>query len=313
VNRVDRLTGLLLTLQQGQVSAQALADRFEVSRRTILRDLDALAEIGVPLVSAPGRSGGFRVEDGYWLPPLHLSTDEAAALLFAIGLAENADGDSPLGNAHRSAREKIEGALRPNVRAAANSTIGAIQVARHHSSIDPMVTATILGSITGKQWLRMRYRSPSGESTRTMLPLSLSVSSGKWYVRSVDEHRQAIRIFRLDRITELRRTPTPSDATEIVERATREDGSYRASTNPEVLVELTEIGLALALDHLDFHRWLTPAPGGAVLRFRCPVAELPYYCRELLRFALEARVLAPEELRTMMIEHTTTVLEHHRS
>ncbi len=312
MNRVERLTGLLLALQQGQRSAQQLADRFEVSRRTILRDLDALGEMGVPLVSTPGRSGGFRVEDGYWIPPLHLSSDEAAAVLFALGLAENADGDSPLGSAHRSAREKIEGALRPEVRTAADSTIDAIRVSRHHSSTDPITTAMILAAITDEQWLRMTYRSLRDESTRSMLPLSLSVSSGKWYVRSVDERRRAIRVFRLDRIVELRRTPAPSDAKEIVKCALREDDSYRAPTNPEVVVELTETGLALALDHPDFHQWVTPIPGEAILRFRCPEHELPYYCRELLRFALEVRILAPDELRMMAIENAGAILGHHR-
>ena len=95
MNRIERLTGLLLVLQQGQRSAQELADRFEVSRRTILRDLDALGEMGVPIVSTPGRSGGFRVMDDFWLPPLHLSAGEATAVLLALELAGNADGESP--------------------------------------------------------------------------------------------------------------------------------------------------------------------------------------------------------------------------
>jgi predicted DNA-binding transcriptional regulator YafY len=170
----------------------------------------------------------------------------------------------------------------------------------------------ILAALTDEQWLRMTYRSLRDVSTRTMLPLSLSVSSGKWYVRSVDARRRAIRIFRLDRIADLRRTPAPPDAIELVNSATRQDDSYRAPTNPEVVVELTETGLAMASDHPDFHQWVSPTPGDALLRFRCPEHELPYYCRELLRFALEVRILAPERLRTMAIEQADAILGHHR-
>jgi predicted DNA-binding transcriptional regulator YafY len=268
--------------------------------------------MGVPLASTPGRSGGFRVQDGYWLPPLHLSTDEATAVLFALGSAENADGDSPLGNPHRSAREKIEGALPPDIRSAAGVAAGAIQVSRHHRSPDPSTAAAILAAIADKHWLHVTYRGLRGETARSILPRSLSVSSGKWYVRAVDAQRQAIRIFRLDRVIELRRTIAPVDACATVERALREDDAYRASSNPEVVVQLTETGHALASDHPDFHQWVSPVPGGAVLRFHCPEHELDYYSRELLRFGLEARILAPSTLSQRVVEQAESTLVHHR-
>ena len=65
MNRTDRLTGIILALQRGRQTAAQLADRFEVSRRTILRDIDALAQIGVPVVSLPGAGGGLALAEGY--------------------------------------------------------------------------------------------------------------------------------------------------------------------------------------------------------------------------------------------------------
>src|SRR3954447_12996718 len=85
MNRIDRLLGYILTLQGGRrLPAAALAERFEVSRRTVYRDLVALAELGVPLVSTPGR--GYELAPGYHLPRVMLTALEASTLALAGGL-----------------------------------------------------------------------------------------------------------------------------------------------------------------------------------------------------------------------------------
>ena len=79
MNRIDRLFATLLLLQaRRRLRAEDLAGHFEVSRRTISRDMAALAEMGVPLVSLPGE--GYELMPGYYLPPLVFDEDEAAAL-----------------------------------------------------------------------------------------------------------------------------------------------------------------------------------------------------------------------------------------
>ncbi|AGA59116.1 putative transcriptional regulator [Thermobacillus composti KWC4] len=84
MRRMDRLVAILIALQQRPETAQSLADKFEVSRRTILRDMQALAEMGVPIWAEPGPAGGFRLMEGYRLPPLQLDSQEALTLLFAL-------------------------------------------------------------------------------------------------------------------------------------------------------------------------------------------------------------------------------------
>src|SRR3712207_1675966 len=80
MNRTDRLLGALLELQaRGELRAEDLAHRFEVSVRTVYRDLQALSETGVPLVASPGK--GYRLMEGYFLPPLTFSAPEAALLI----------------------------------------------------------------------------------------------------------------------------------------------------------------------------------------------------------------------------------------
>src|SRR5688572_27376185 len=85
MNRIDRLLGYILALQRGRrLTAEALSEQFEVSRRTVYRDLQALAEVGVPLVATPGR--GYSLAPGYHLPPVMLTASEASALALASGL-----------------------------------------------------------------------------------------------------------------------------------------------------------------------------------------------------------------------------------
>jgi len=114
MNRTDRLLAIVLELQgRGRQRADDLASIFEVSKRTIYRDIEALCQMGVPVVSVPGR--GYSLVEGYFLPPLRFTTDEAIMLTLGSDvMAQSFDADYRL--AAESARRKIEGALKEQVR-----------------------------------------------------------------------------------------------------------------------------------------------------------------------------------------------------
>src|SRR5262245_3820230 len=87
MNRLDRALGILLVLRGGKsLSAAELSRRFEVSPRTIYRDIEALCAIGVPIYAEMGRNGGFRLVEGYFLPPVMFSVGEAISLLLGLTL-----------------------------------------------------------------------------------------------------------------------------------------------------------------------------------------------------------------------------------
>ena len=86
MNRLDRALAILLLLRSGKTaSAVDLARRFEVSSRTIYRDIERLGAIGVPVYAEMGRAGGYRLMEGYFLPPVMFSVGEAISLV--LGLA----------------------------------------------------------------------------------------------------------------------------------------------------------------------------------------------------------------------------------
>jgi len=300
MNRTDRLTGIILALQGGRQTAARLAARFEVSRRTILRDVDALGELGVPVVSFPGAGGGLALAEGYWLPPLHLSAPEAAVLLLAVrGLGDPAA--SPFGEAGRAAEEKLRAALRPEVLAAAEHELATVGVAPPRRPADPSHARTLRDAIRRQRWVRVEYQSLRRVAEHLLCPVGLHTSDGRWYCRAVSLEAGEVRSYRLDRMLVVEPVPPPDGADAALVAASRPRRAYDDPSHPEIVVRLSYQGARLAEDTLEgeFQPRET-APGVWEMRLRCPPSELPYYARSIHALGPTAEVLAPPALRAQV-------------
>jgi len=305
MHRTTRLTGILIALQAQPRTAQELADRFEVSRRTILRDIDELLQLGVPIASRSGPGGGFSIPRTWWLAPLHLAEDEVQTLLFALDHLGEAP-ESPWPETHRGLVEKLHSALQPAALDRALAHPARPRVVTHSSGPSPSTLATCRTAIAEESWIVVDYRGGSAPGERRLKPLEMHVASGRWYVSAIDERSEELRNFRLDRMANTRRCLDPPRAAGIVASAmSRPD--YHAPEHPEIVLRFTPRGRALAADHADFQRHLD----GDCVRFRCPPGELPYYGRELLRLGTEVEIVGPPELKTWMRDHLDTLRRHH--
>src|SRR5215218_6401323 len=112
MNRVDRLTAILMLLQDRPRTSDEIARHFEVSKRTILRDVQALSEMGVPIIAREGAGGGYSLPEDYWLAPLPLTSHEAFLLLLALS-AVSRHSEIPFMGAYRSLIAKLR-ALMPS-------------------------------------------------------------------------------------------------------------------------------------------------------------------------------------------------------
>ena len=175
MNRTDRLYALVEELRAVAPrprSARWLADRFEVSTRTIERDLDALLQSGAPIWAEPGRTGGYCLDPARTLPPVNLTPDEAMALALALQRAE----DTPFRAAARSALRKLVAAMHPDDAARAEALVGRIH-------------------------LRIIYEDGEGvASTREVEPLGYVGRDTSWYLLGWCRLRDGVRAFRFDRI-----------------------------------------------------------------------------------------------------------------
>ncbi|MCM3173521.1 HTH domain-containing protein [Paenibacillus sp. MER 99-2] len=110
MNKINRLAAIVMALQLGHETARSLADKFEVSRRTILRDIQSLSEMNVPIIAISGPGGGFQLMEGYVLPPLQLDPVEAATLIFALeGISHHVD--TPFQESRWVVMDKIRGII----------------------------------------------------------------------------------------------------------------------------------------------------------------------------------------------------------
>jgi len=225
--RSGRLLEMLLLLQaRGQVTAAALAERLEVSTRTVYRDAEALSAAGVPIYAERGRAGGIRLLPGYRTDVTGLTEDEARAL-FVLSTG-GAQEDLGLGNAARSAVLKVMRAVPAPFRPAATATSQRILVdpERWMRGLEPRGPAGHLGvlqaAVFSGRRLRMRYRSGGGRGSgepveRVVDPYGLVCKSGIWYL--VADADGEPRLFRVSRVVSAEADEAPARRRDGVELA----------------------------------------------------------------------------------------------
>ena len=200
MNRTDRLMGILLELQaRGDLRAEDLARRFEVSVRTVYRDLQALSEGGVPLVAMPGK--GYRLMEGYFLPPLTFTATEAALLVLG-GEFVRERVDAGLRASAADALRKLTAVLPAERRAAVERWQREILFPTYGTAADEPKLTQIRSAIQERRVVRLLYhafRRPAPE-WREVEPVSLIYLTSDWQLAAYCRLRQAPRTFRLDRI-----------------------------------------------------------------------------------------------------------------
>ncbi|MFI6428230.1 helix-turn-helix transcriptional regulator [Promicromonospora sp. NPDC050880] len=199
MNRTDRLYAIVEELRAVTPrprSASWLADRFEVSRRTIERDIGALQQAGVPVWAEPGRTGGYCLDRSRTLPPVNFSPDEAVAVAVALGGLAG----TPFAPAGSTALRKILAAMRDDDATAAHDLAARVHLLGAPPAVPP-VPALLADAISARRVLRLRYTDRAGAATtRDVEPLGFVGSSTVWYLLAWCRLRDGVRAFRLDRV-----------------------------------------------------------------------------------------------------------------
>ncbi|MGW6495322.1 helix-turn-helix transcriptional regulator [Nonomuraea angiospora] len=210
MNRTDRLYALVEDLRAIAPrcrSARELAKRFEVSARTIERDITALQESGVPIYAEPGRKGGYAIDKKMSLPPLNFTPAEAVAIAVALSQA----GDQPFGRQARSALRKVVAAMPGSEGDLARELARRVQLVHPppepgSPEIRPLggegISRAIEEALLRRRVLRLEYADAKGALTsRDVEPgVFLGGRGGFWYLVAWCRLRDDVRVFRLDRI-----------------------------------------------------------------------------------------------------------------
>jgi len=210
MNRIDRLTAILIQLQsQRVVKAQDIAERFSISLRTVYRDVRTLEEGGIPIIGEAGV--GYSIMDGYRLPPIMFTKEEATAFLTAEKLIEKFT-DTSTEESYKSAMYKIKAVLRVTEKDYLENIDHHIEVLnnshipRNKSPHNPI--QTILKSISEKNVLTIEYfaNNSQEQTVRNIEPVGIFYAGNYWHVIAFCHLRNDYRDFRIDRISNISHT-----------------------------------------------------------------------------------------------------------
>jgi len=315
MNKTDRQLAIMLELQRCKVlRAEDLASQFETSVRTIYRDIHTLSEMGVPILGASGQ--GYSLMEGYFLPPVGFSVQEAVTLLMGTDFIEQQlDGD--YGSVSKMARRKIEAILPERVRGESTRVRETMRLLQAGEPITSWREKDHLGqarrAIMECRKLRMTYLKKIPEtdgnrkSTREVAPYGLVLVQGNWILIAHCDLRQEIRHFRLSRMSGL---------TILEDRFLIPNGfnlnNYRPpdDRNVRVLVRANpEIADKIAETCQFYLESTTECKDGLLVNFlvRQPEELLPY----ILSWGGNVEVLEPEFLRYRIREEAEKILKRY--
>ncbi len=198
--KIDRLIGILSTLlQKDMVTAPELAEHFEVSRRTINRDIEALSKAGIPIQTLQGSGGGISIMNGYRMDRTLLTSKDMQMILAGLRSLDSVSGSGYYGQL----MEKIQTGSSELI--SGRDSVLIDLSSWYKTSLAPKIS-TIQDAIENRHILDFYYYAPSGESERSIEPYYVVFKWTSWYVYGWCLKRKDYRLFKLNRMDKVRET-----------------------------------------------------------------------------------------------------------
>ena len=299
--KMERLIGILsILLQREKVTAPELAEQFEVSRRTIQRDIESLCRAGIPIATAQGAGGGISIMEGYRIDRTVLTAPEMQAILAGLRSLDSVSGT----RRYALLMEKLSTGTGGLVTSGAHMLI---DLASWYKTSLPPKIELIQGAIEQHRTIHFTYYSPKGESVRTVEPCYLVFHWSAWYVWGWCRSREAFRLFKLNRMTEL---------------ATGELFEFRPAPLPDLEPErVFPVNYQVTVLFDSSCRWrlveeygadrFTVEPDGK-LRFTGGFPDANSVLSWVLTFGDKAELLEPQELWEQLGDLTKTLANRYR-
>lgn len=314
MNRIDRLHAILTHLQsKRKVTAQEMADRFQISLRTVYRDVKALDESGVPVIGEAG--SGYTIMEGYRLPPVMFTQEEASALLLGAKLAEQFTDGSVKRHFH-AALFKIKAVLRSPDKEYVDSLTEHIEIlSRYRPDLEsPQQSLSMLQqAVVNKKIVQLHYRSNLKEEVtlRKVEPIGLLYYGNAWHLIAWCHLRKDIRDFRMSRMIAV----------------TVEDHCFDPSAHPSIREYIEKIREGsdleeaivrfdpMAAKYLQEQKYLNGFVSEEIVdgevRMKFLTSNMSYFGRWLLTYTTRVQVESPPLLRNTMKELAEKISEHY--
>ncbi len=301
--KIDRLIGILsLLLQRERVTAPYLAEKFEVSPRTIRRDMEALERAGIPIVTLQGKNGGISIMEGYRVDRTLLTSRDMQAILAGLKSLDSVSGS----NRYQQLMEKLSGG-NPEV-IVAGDHIRIDLASWYRSTLAPKIER-IQKALEDRECLSFLYYSSRGEGRREVEPALLVFQWASWYLWAYCRRRQEFRLFKLNRMLSLEGTGEI-----FVPRAVPEPRLAGGQPSPGRLPVkvLLEAGMKWRLIEEFGLESFQEQPDGRLL-FTFSFADRENLISWLLSFGDQAELLEPAKLREEMAELARQILHKYKN
>lgn len=308
LNRIDRLSAILIQLQSRKVvRASEIADRFEISLRTVYRDIRALEEAGVPIGAEAGL--GYYLMEGYNLPPVKFSKDEAGAILMASKLAYE-QTDSSVKKNLNDALYKIRAALRLEEKDYLESIEHSIEVLpsvinpNNESQFPDHFLTDLKSALAGKRVVQFEYYSNYNDSysTREVEPLSLCYYARHWHLIAYCRSRKALRDFRSDRIIKLKITDSVFDKSRHKDYKGYLKSVIQESQLTEVKVDFDKEAAKIVKEYRYLMGYVDSKVNNGLERMRFMTSDLDSFSRWIIQFSDSTKVISPSQLKDKVID-----------
>ena len=315
MKRIDRLTAILILLQaKPVVTAREIASRYTISLRTVYRDIRALEEAGVPVGAEAGK--GYFLAEGFHLPPVMFTAQEAGALLLGAKLVEKFS-DMGVNRSFSAALDKIKAVLaatdqdRLNRLDALVTVLNAAPTGREGFPNDLLID--IQAVLAQSRVTRLQYHSGYKDqvTARKVEPLGLCFYAGHWHLLAYCHLRRDYRDFRVDRIKavtlsgERFERNRHGDLHELVQHMVHSRDLKTAT------LLFTERAAQLIRDYKFYYGFVRQWELAEGVKMEFLVPDYDYLVHWLLSFVDQVTVLAPAQLQQLLSTHVRRLAAHH--
>ena len=306
MNRIDRLSALLIMLQSSSgIALSQITSRFGVGLRTVYRDIKALEEAGVPIVG--DSRVGYSIMDGYKLPPLMFTQNEAFAFLAAEQLV-NKFTDKELSNNYKVGVEKIRAVLRLSQKESVSfveKTIGNLDFNDPNYIDSDNKLQLILRSIDKQEMIKIQYKSYSKNelTDRCIVPIGLFFSMVNWYLAAFCNTRNDYRIFKIKRIASIELTEVRFDSNKYLSLNELLDSMKDKSDLQKVIISVRYDSLPIISAGKYYQGLISEDIEGDFVKMTFMYPSLQKFARWYLSYIDIAEIVYPQQLKDIVKEY----------
>ncbi|WP_259066897.1 helix-turn-helix transcriptional regulator [Mucilaginibacter sp. X4EP1] len=299
MNRIDRVSAILIQLQSRRVvKASDIAERFNISLRTVYRDVKTLEEAGIPIIGEAGV--GYSIMDGYRLPPVMFTREEATAFLTAEKFVEQWTDTATMEH-HKSAMYKIRAILKTAEKNLLEEIDSKIEVLKSHSQLNvdnKDHIQTLLNGIAHRNVITLDYFAHHSQehTTRDIEPVGIFFKEGYWHLIAFCRMRDAYRDFRVDRINCIKITERVFDNKHPTLKAYIDQTAKEQEL--DMVVIRVEKSICNRLEQQKYYSgFISEKAVGNQVEMTFLTMSLDAFARWFMMFGDKAEIISPDSLK----------------